>query len=56
MANLSPWEKIMRNAKNGKGLVLSADEVFRLSLDGAIETRAALDAEERAQSDAEAKL
>lgn len=50
---LTPWEKIMRAAKRHTGLRLTAFEVAQLSQDGAIETRAILDAEQReSQSDA----
>lgn len=35
---LSPYQRIMQNAKKGKGVVLSADEVFALSMDNAIAT------------------
>ena len=37
---LTPHQKIMRAAAAGKGLRLSSDEVWYLSCDGAIETRA----------------
>lgn len=40
---LTPHQRIMRAAKAQKGLRLSADEVFHLSKDNAIETRAAWD-------------
>jgi hypothetical protein len=36
----TPWQKIMDAAKKGRGLRLSADEIFLLSCDDAIETRA----------------
>jgi hypothetical protein len=42
---LTPYQKIARNARNGKGVVLDPDEVFQLSIDTAIETRAQLDDE-----------
>ena len=42
-AKLTPYQRIMRNAKKNKGVVLSADEVFDLTMDDAIMTRAALD-------------
>lgn len=37
-APLSPWQKITRAAKRGRGIRLSADEVWRLSMDDAIST------------------
>lgn len=40
MKRLDPWQKIMRAAKRGTGLKLSADEVLRLSYDDAIATTA----------------
>jgi hypothetical protein len=40
---LTPWQRIAQAAKRGTGLRLSADEVFRLSMDDAIMRRAALD-------------
>ena len=40
---LTPYQRIVRNAKRGAGVVLSADEVLTLSLDDAIEMRAMLD-------------
>lgn len=46
-AKLTPWQKIMRAAKRGTGLRLTADECSRLGMDGAIETRATLDYEEQ---------
>lgn len=45
--NLTPWQRIMRATNRGTGLRLSADEIGQLSSDGAIETRAELDDEER---------
>jgi hypothetical protein len=39
----SPYQRIMRAATKGRGVRLSADEVWTLSMDGAIETRAAVD-------------
>lgn len=40
---LTPHQKIMRAAKRGTGLRLTADEIYRLSLDSAIENRAVSD-------------
>jgi hypothetical protein len=40
---LTPWQRIARAAQRGTGLRLSADEVFRLSMDDAIMRRAELD-------------
>ena len=45
---LSPWQKIMRAAREGRGLRLSEDEVWQLSADNAIETKAANDEDEQA--------
>lgn len=42
---LTPWQKIMRASKRGTGLRLSADEVWNLSRDNAIETLAGNDDE-----------
>lgn len=44
---LSPHQKIMRAAKRGTGLRLTADEVFQLSRDGAIATCAENDDEKK---------
>ena len=38
---LSPWQKIMRAAKAGRGLRLTAEEVVKLAHDDAIMTMAA---------------
>lgn len=43
---MTPWQKIMHAAKRGIGLRLTVEEVSRLSMDDAIETRAALDDEQ----------
>lgn len=40
---LSPWQKIAKAGKSGRGLRLSFEEVQRLCMDDAILTRAALD-------------
>jgi hypothetical protein len=40
---LTPWQRIARAAQRDTGLRLSADEVFRLSMDDAIMRRAELD-------------
>jgi hypothetical protein len=40
---LSPWQKIVRASEAHKGLRLTAEEVFRLSEDEAISTKAAND-------------
>jgi hypothetical protein len=37
---LNPWQKIMRAAQRGTGLHLTADEVWQLSRDDAIEQAA----------------
>lgn len=42
---LTPWQKIIRAAKAGRGLRLSANEVSRLSFDDAIATVATYDDE-----------
>lgn len=42
---LTPWQRIMRNAERGIGVRLSAEDVYRLSRDDAIATRALLDDE-----------
>lgn len=39
----SPWQKIIIAAKRGRGLRLTSDEVFALSMDDAIETVASND-------------
>lgn len=39
----TPWQKIVRAAKAGRGLRLTADEVFKLFMDDAIETKATND-------------
>lgn len=44
----TPWQKIMRAAKRGTGLRLTVDEVWQLSRDSAIETKAGNDDEEQA--------
>ena len=36
----TPWQKVMHAAKKGRGLRLSAEEVWRLSCDSAIATAA----------------
>jgi hypothetical protein len=43
---MTPWQRIMHNARKGTGVRLSAGEVIRLSMDGMIEARALLDDEE----------
>lgn len=43
---LTPYEKIMNAAYHGRGLTLSDDEVFDLSLDAAISEAAAIQAEQ----------
>ncbi len=43
---MTPYQRIMAASHAGKGIRLSADDVFRLSMDDAISTRAALDDEE----------
>ena len=40
MPKLSPYQRIVRAAKEGKGVHLSGDEVFAMALDDAIETMA----------------
>jgi hypothetical protein len=40
---LTPWQRIARAAKRDTGLRLSADEIFKLSMDDAITRRAELD-------------
>jgi hypothetical protein len=40
---LTPWQRIARAAQRDTGIRLSADEVFRLSMDDAIMRRAKLD-------------
>lgn len=50
---LTPHQRIMRAAKAGKGVRLSADEVFALSLDDAISSAALNDDEDQGESDAE---
>jgi hypothetical protein len=42
-SRMTPYQRIMRAAKLGKGIRLSAGEAFYLSLDDAIMTRAQLD-------------
>lgn len=37
---LTPWQRIMEAAHKGRGIRLSSDEVFDLSMDNAIETKA----------------
>lgn len=37
-ARLTPYQKIMRAAKLGRGVRLTADEVFEMSMDDAIST------------------
>ena len=49
---LSPWEKIMRAAKRGTGLRLTADEVWMLRMDSSIEQVAINEAEKREQEKA----
>lgn len=43
---MTPWQKIMRAAQRGTGLRLSAEEVSRMSSDGAIATLAENDDED----------
>ena len=40
---LTPYQRIVRNAEKGLGVVLSAEEVFQMSHDNAIERRAEVD-------------
>ena len=40
---LSPWARIVKAMEAGRGLRLSADEVLRLSQDGALMTRGRAD-------------
>lgn len=40
----TPWDRIIRAANKGHGVRLSAEDCGRLGFDGAIETRAELDA------------
>ena len=47
---MTPYEKIMNAAYHGRGLTLSADEVFDLSLDASISEAAAIQAEHREDS------
>jgi hypothetical protein len=44
-STLSPWQKIVRASKKGKGLRLTADEVFQLACDDTIATLAQNDDE-----------
>ena len=39
----TPYQRIIRAAKKGKGIRLTADEVFQMSRDDAIHTRAMKD-------------
>lgn len=50
----TPWQEIMRAAERGTGLRLTSDEIYQLSMDDAISTRATLDAfpDEEAQQQA----
>ena len=48
MDRLSPYRRIVRNAKLGKGVTLTADEVALLSLDDAIFTRAQYERDQEA--------
>ena len=45
---LTPYQRIMRNAEKDRGVVLTADEVYELSQDDAIATRAVLEDEANA--------
>lgn len=47
---LTPWQRIMDAAKSGRGIRLSYDEVARLSMDYAIETKARNDDEEQGRT------
>mgnify|MGYP000296510414 CR=1 FL=1 len=42
---LTPYQRIMREAQRGRGVRLSADDVWALSFDDAISTRASHDDE-----------
>lgn len=53
MAELTPWEKIMRAARTNSGLRLTPNEAFQLSRDGAIATRAEMDTQEREEASGE---
>lgn len=44
---LTPFQKIMRAAKKGRGIRLTANEVFQLSRDDAIATAASNDDEQQ---------
>lgn len=48
---LTPWQRIMRASERGTGLRLSAEDVWRLSMDDAIHTRALLDDEDDAEDE-----
>ena len=39
----TPWQKIVRAAKAGRGLRLTSEECFKLFMDDAIETKATND-------------
>lgn len=52
-SSLSPQQRIMRAAKLGVGLRLSADDVWRLSRDEALATLASNDDEARTERETE---
>ena len=41
----TPWDRIVRAADAGTGIRLTREDALRLSMDGAVETRAELDAQ-----------
>jgi hypothetical protein len=55
LSKLTPWQRIIRAAKEGKGIRLSADEVYMLSQDDAIEQRARNDDEGESEDRATAE-
>lgn len=55
MSKWTPYQRIMRAAKRGTGVRLSADEVFALSADDAISTCAANDDAEQKEIESLAK-
>jgi hypothetical protein len=42
-AKLGPWQRIVRAAGRGQGVRLNAEEVYRLSCDEAVRTKAEVD-------------
>jgi hypothetical protein len=52
---LTPWQRIIRAAKAGRGLRLTADEIYMLSQDDAIEQRARNDDEGESEDEATAE-